>query len=92
MNKKDREQLRESIARDLIEGQGGNSPTRELLRQYAPLEGIITPAESEESSPSRLPEPVENTIAPPATVARIDEPAWHGATVAQDAGVAPDAT
>ncbi len=32
MNKRDREQLRASIARDLIEGQGINSPTRELLK------------------------------------------------------------
>jgi hypothetical protein len=42
MNKKDREQLRESIAKDLIEGQGSSSPTRELLKLYAPMDGIVS--------------------------------------------------
>jgi hypothetical protein len=86
MNKKDREQLRESIAKDLIEGQGSSSPTRELLKLYAPMDGIVSAAGP------RLPEPVENTMAGGATVARNEEPAWHGAKVAQDARVAPDAT
>jgi hypothetical protein len=35
---------------------------------------------------------VENSMAGGATVARNEEPAWHGATVAQDAGVAPETT
>jgi len=90
MNKRDREQLRASIARDLIQGQGGNSPTRELLRQYAPLQGVISSAG--EPAPTRGSEPVENTLAGDATVARNEESAWHGATVAQDARVAPDAS
>src|SRR5216117_3520597 len=38
MNKRDREQLRASIAKDLVQGQGEHSPTKELLRQYTPLE------------------------------------------------------
>jgi hypothetical protein len=42
MNKRDREQLRASIAKDLVQGQGEHSPTKELLKQYVPLEGIIT--------------------------------------------------
>ena len=42
MNKRDTEQLRASIAKDLVQGQGEHSPTKELLKQYAPLEGIIT--------------------------------------------------
>ena len=42
MNKRDREQLRTSIAKDLVQGQGEHSPTKELLRQYAPLEGVVT--------------------------------------------------
>ena len=42
MNKRDREQLRASIAKDLVQGQGEHSPTKELLKQYAPLEGVIT--------------------------------------------------
>ena len=50
MNKRNKEQLRAAIANDLVQGQGGHSPTRELLRQYAPLEGIIT-----KSAPDILP-------------------------------------
>src|SRR6266540_474348 len=42
MNKRDSEQLRASIAKDLVQGQGEHSPTKELLKQYAPLEGILT--------------------------------------------------
>ena len=42
MNKKDRQELKASIARDLIQGQGEHTATRELLKQYAPLEGDIT--------------------------------------------------
>jgi len=42
MNKRDREQLRSSISKDLVRGQAASSPTKELLRQYAPLEGILT--------------------------------------------------
>jgi len=53
MNKRDTEQLRASIAKDLVQGQGEQSPTRELLKQYAPLEGVITP-----SPPDVLPPPV----------------------------------
>jgi hypothetical protein len=41
MNKRNREQSRVAIANDLVLGQGGHSPTRELLRQYAPLEGVF---------------------------------------------------
>ena len=70
MNKRDREQLRASIANDLVQGQGEHSPTRELLKQYAPLEGIVTPPVSGHSLRSRLPQPVENTMASRATVAR----------------------
>ena len=47
MNKRNREQLRASIARDLVQGQGGNSPTRDLLRQYVPLGEIVSAAELE---------------------------------------------
>src|SRR5262245_13168008 len=92
MNKRNREQLRAAIANDLVQVQGGHSPTRELLRQYAPLEGIIT-----KSGPDILPEPgcgkpVENSLAPHATVAPNDSSPWHRATVAQDATVASRAT
>ncbi len=86
MNKRDREQLRASIAKDLVQGQGEHSPTRELLKQYAPLEGIVTPPVSESPLRSRRAQPVENTVA------RSDGPAWHGATVVPDATVAPHAT
>ena len=92
MNKRNREQLRAAIGNDLVQGQGDHSATRELLRQYAPLEGIIS-----KSAPYILPEagcaePVENSLAPHATVAPNDSSPWHGATVAQDATVASGAT
>ncbi len=89
MNKRDREQLRASIARDLVQGQGEPSPTRELLKQYAPLEGVITtPAEAR----SRSVAPVEKSMAPHATVAHKPPSPWHDATVAPDTTVAPEAT
>lgn len=92
MNKRDREQLRASISRDLIQGQGQNSATRNLLKQYAPLEGIVTPPGSRNSAHSDPPQPVEKSMAPAATAARDDDPAWHGATVAQHATPVPGAT
>src|SRR5947207_12711328 len=92
MNKRDREQLRASIAKDLVQGQGEHSPTRDLLRQYAPLEGIITrPAPTVSPLPADTC-PVENTLAPHATVAQNAHSPWHGATVARDARVASGAT
>ncbi len=81
MNKKDREQLRASITKDLVQGQGDQSPTKELLRQYAPLEGIITtPAPS--SPRAGLPSPVENSVACHAVVAQNAHLSWHDATEA----------
>jgi hypothetical protein len=92
MNKKDREQLRASIARDLVQGQGEHSPTRELLKQYAPLEGIINrPAPDVSPQPGRA-VPVENSLAPHATVAQKQHSAWHDATEAPPTTVAPPAT
>lgn len=92
MNKRDKEQLRASIAKDLIEGQGEPSPTRELLRQYAPLEGIVTGQAADEAVCPPRAQPVEKTLAPRATMAQDDSPAWHRATVAPDTTVAPNAT
>src|SRR5207249_2158736 len=92
MNKRDREQLRASIAKDLGQGQGEHSPTKELLKQYAPLEGIITtPALHISRRPGSAP-PVENSLAPHATVAQKEPSPWHGVTVAPAATVAPPAT
>src|SRR5438552_11328935 len=77
MNKRDREQLRASIAKDLGQGQGEHSPTKELLKQYAPLEGIITTPAPDISRRPGSAQPVENflaphaTVAPPATVERL---------------------
>jgi hypothetical protein len=88
MNKRDMQQLKASIARDLVQGQGDNSATRDLLKQYVPLNGIITKPE-QEIQPQIS---VENCIAPHATVARNDVPAWHGATVAPHATLAPHTT
>jgi hypothetical protein len=82
------QQLKASIAKDLIQGQADNSATRDLLKQYVPLNGIVSKPE-----PEIRPEiPVENCLAPHATVAQNDIPAWHGATVAPHATLAPHAT
>ena len=89
MNKRDRDQLRVSIAKDLVHGQGPPSATRELLKHYSPLEGIVTGPESDDSLRST---PVENTLVPDATVAQGASSAWHGATVARHATLAPHAT
>jgi hypothetical protein len=88
MNQRNREQLRAAIANDLIQGQGGHSPTRELLRQYAPLEGIIAQPTPDQLPHARRALPVENSLAPHATVAPNDSSPWHGATVASGATVA----
>jgi hypothetical protein len=85
MNKRDMQQLKASIAKDLVQGQSDNSATRDLLKQYAPLDGIVSKPEPD------IP-PVENCIAPCATVAQNDIPAWHGATVAPHATLASHAT
>jgi hypothetical protein len=89
MNKRNRDQLRASIAKDLTQGQGPPSPTRELLKHYSPLEGIVTAPETDISLRSA---PVENTLVPDATVAQGASSAWHGATVARHATLAPHAT
>lgn len=88
MNKRDMQQLKASIAKDLIQGQGDNSATRDLLKQYVPLNGIVSKPEPE----IRQEMPVENCLAPRATVAQDDIPAWHGATVAPHATLAQHAT
>lgn len=77
------QQLKAAIARDLVQGQGEHSPTKELLKQYVPLEGIITPPTHET---------VENTMVPRATVAPHAPSSALHATVAPDATVAGDAT
>jgi hypothetical protein len=92
MNKRDRQQLIASIARDLVQGQGEHTPTRELLKQYAPLEGIITtPAGGTSQRPKPSP-PVEKILAYNATVAPERDSPWHAATEAPPATVAPDTT
>lgn len=69
MNKRDREQLRASMTKDVVQSQGEHSRTRELLKQYASLEGIVTGPEPDESLQSPPAEAAENTLAPHATVA-----------------------
>jgi hypothetical protein len=59
------QQLKASIARDLVQGQNENSATRELLKQYVPLNGIISSPEGDTS----LPQSVENCLAPHASLA-----------------------
>ena len=59
MNKRDIQQLKASIAKDLIQGQSDNSATRDLLKQYVPLNGIISKPEPEIQHEM----PVENCLA-----------------------------
>ena len=86
------EQLRASTAKDFVQGQGEHSPTRELLSQCVPRNGIIHLPEDNSYLQDWSSMPVENCMAPDATVARNDTPAWHGATVAPHATLAPHAT
>ena len=88
MNKRDMQQLKASIAKELIQGQNDNSATRDLLKQYVPLNGIVSKPEPK----IRQEMPVENCLAPRATVAQDDIPAWHGAIVAPHATLARHAT
>ena len=89
MNKRNREQLRASVAKDLVQGKRNSSATTDLLKQYTPLEGILTPQVSDTPA---SPGPVEKSVAPHATVVQGRQPAWHDANVAAPASVAPDAT
>jgi len=88
MNKRNREQLRASVASDLAQGKRTPSATKELLKQYAPLEGVLSPVDDNAlSSPA-----VEKSLASHATVAGESHSAWHDATVAAAATLASDAT
>jgi hypothetical protein len=89
MNKRNREQLRASVASDLAQGKRNSSATTDLLKQYAPLEGILTLQVADNPA---SPVPVEKSLAPHATVSVERHPAWHDATVATPASVASDAT
>lgn len=42
MNQKDQKQLKACILNDLVRGKQAHSPTKDLLKQYTPLEGILT--------------------------------------------------
>jgi hypothetical protein len=92
MNKRDRQQLKASIAKDLIQGQGEHTATRELLKQYAPLEGVITTPAGGSSQRPRPAPPEEKNLAHNATLAPESDSPWHAATEAPPATVAPDAT
>ena len=60
-----------------------------MLKQYAPMEGILTPQVADTPASTG---PVEKSLAPHATVVQGRHPAWHDANVAAPATVAPDAT
>jgi hypothetical protein len=92
MNKKDRQQLEASIARDLIQDQGAHTATRELLKQYAPLEGVITALTNGASMRPKPSPPVEKTLAHDTTVAPERDSPWHAAKEASPATAVPDAT
>lgn len=83
MNKRNREQLRTSVASDLAQGKRNSSATTDLLKQYAPLEGILTPQVADNPA---SPVPVEKSSVPHATVATPASVA-SGATVEQYAEV-----
>src|SRR6185503_605625 len=89
MNKRNREQLRASVANDLVQGKRNSSATTDLLKQYTPLEGILTPQVADTPASAA---PVEKSLAPHATVVPGRSPAWHDANVAAPASVAADAT
>jgi hypothetical protein len=89
MNKRNREQLRACVAKDLIQGKRSSSATTDLLKQYAPLDGLLTPQVADHT-PSSV--SVEKSLAPHATVSIQRHPAWHDATVATPASLAPDAS
>jgi hypothetical protein len=76
------QQLKASIARGLVQGQSDNSATRDLLKQYVPLNGIVSKPEPD----IRHKMPVENCIAPRATVAPYATLARH-ATLAHYASI-----
>src|SRR5438094_3735485 len=99
MKQKTQEQLRASILSDLVQGKQAHSPTRDLLKQYAPLKGILTPVLQQEAhpevtshSPTHAIGPVEKSMALGATVAQTATSPWHGTTEAASATLAPSAT
>jgi hypothetical protein len=94
MNQRNREQLRAAIVDNLNQGKQTHSPTRDLLKQYRPLKGILTPAlenahrETVTSNAWNLTKPVEKSMASDATVAQQEVSPWHAATVAPPATLA----
>ncbi len=90
MNKRDREQLEACVTKDLAQGKRDHSPTKELLKQYAPLEGIL--AKPIADIPPVALSTVEKSLATHATVPLRTHPAWHDPNVATAASVAPDVT
>jgi hypothetical protein len=99
MNQKNREQLRAAILDNLAQGKQAHSPTRDLLKQYRPLKGILTSVPEQEARPEAISSapsdgntPVEKSMAGGATVAQSEPSPWHAATVAPAATAAPSAT
>ncbi|MBN1567404.1 MAG: hypothetical protein JXA73_06130 [Acidobacteria bacterium] len=92
MNTPKREQLGTAIAKDLFRGQDEHSAAGEIFGQCVPLNGKIHMPEHNSCLQDWCSMPVENCMAPRATVARNDTPAWHGATVAPHATLAYHAT
>src|SRR5262249_43835965 len=98
-NQKNREQLRAAILDNLAQGKQPHSPTRDLLKQYRPLKGILTSVQDQEARPESVTpdtndvcEPVEKPMAGRATVAQRDNSPWHDATVVPAATLASRAT
>jgi hypothetical protein len=96
MNQKNREQLRAAIVDNLNQGKQAHSPTRDLLKQYRPLKGILTPVlehvEATIGDTGGTPTPVEKSMAAGATVAQTETSPWHGATVVLSTTLAASAS
>src|SRR5262245_55886806 len=98
MNQRNREQLRAAIVDNLNQGKHTHSATRDLLKQYRPLKGILTTAQEQARTVAVSPDmdhvcgPVENSMAGSATVAQSEDSRWHAATVVPHARVASSAT
>jgi hypothetical protein len=89
MNQRNKEQLRAVIVDNLNQGKQTHSPTRDLLKQYRPLKGILTPLQKDvRLEATNLSEPAEKSMATDATVAQREVSPWHAATVASPATLA----
>src|SRR5262245_52620248 len=92
MNPRKREQLRAAIVDNLNQGKHTHSATRDLLKQYRPLKGILTAAQ-EQAHPEAVAPGMDDVCGPvEKPMAGSEGSRWHAATVVPDARVASSAT